>query len=100
MYHQPPRFPFTLTRNNQHANGTTESETHFEGFATYFEDEQTECSTWEVEAWVTGFTQYKDGKAVASVTGLKSENWTVQNLQEFKAACIDAACFKYQSKAA
>ena len=93
------KYPFSLVRHNQSANGSTESETTFEGFATFFQDDET-GGTWEVEAWVTGFTQYQDGKAVSSVTGLKTRNWTVPNLEKFEADCVDAACYQQQLKAA
>ena len=93
-----PRYPFTLTQSNQ--VGLTESETTFEGFATFHEDPETEFSFWEVEAYVTGFTQYNNGKVVASVTGIKSKDWKVDSLEAFEAACVDAATFQQQLKAA
>lgn len=93
-----PRYPFTLTQSNQ--AGAIESEATFEGFATFHEDPETEFSFWEVEAYVTGFAQYQSGKVLASVTGIKSENWTVKNLEAFEAACVDAATFQQKLKAA
>jgi len=94
-----PRYPFTLTKHN--SVGLIESEITFEGFATYHEDGDTECCEWEVEAWVTGFTQYKNGKILISVSGLKSSDWKVDNLKTFEADCIEAATsqFKYKQAA-
>jgi len=97
-YSNPTKYPFTLTRHN--ASGMIESEVLFEGFAQYFEDKQTECSTWEVEAWVTGFTQYLNGKVVSSVSGLKSQDWQVDDLAAFEADCVEAACRLFELKAA
>lgn len=97
--YQAPRYPFTLTRHN--AIGPVESETMFEGHATYFEDKDTQYCEWEVEAWVTGFTQYKNGKVISKVTGIKSKDWTVENLEAFEADCVEAAIsqFKYKKAA-
>ncbi len=97
MYHI--KYPFSLVRHNQAASGSTESETTFEGFATFFPDDETGGS-WDVDAWVTGFTQYQNGNAVSSVTGLKSKNWTVPDLKVFEADCVEAACYQQQLKAA
>ena len=93
-----PRYPFTLTQSNQ--LGMIESETTYEGYCTFFEDHEIQCSFWEVEAYVTGFTQYQNGKVVASVTDIRSADWTVDNLEAFEAACVDAATFQQQLKAA
>jgi len=90
------KYPFTLTRSNQSVHGATESETIFEGFATPYNDEDTGFSTWEVEAWVTGFAQYQNGKVVSSVKGLRSKDWQVDNLEAFEAACVDRACFEFE----
>ena len=96
--HIAPRYPFVLLRHN--SVGLVESETTFEGFATYYEDEDTECSKWEVEAYVTSFTQYINGKVFSSVSGLKSKDWTVKDLESFEADCVDAACNQFKLKAA
>lgn len=93
-------YPFTLTRHNFTLNGTTESETSFEGFVQFFEDKDTLESYWDVTAYVTGFTQYKDGKVVAKVDGIKSNNWQVDNLKDFEDACIEAATDQFKLKAA
>lgn len=92
----PIKYPFTLTRSNQARTGATESEVTFEGFATYYEDEDTQCSTWEVEAYVTGFTQYRDGKVVSRVSGVKLKDWAMSDLKAFENDCVDRACFEYK----
>lgn len=96
--HIAPRYPFVLTRHN--SLGLVESETTFEGFATYLEDEDTQYSKWEVEVYVTGFTQYLDGKVFSSVTGLKSKDWVVKDLEAFEADCVEAACERFNLKVA
>lgn len=77
-----------------------ESETTFEGFVQHFEDGDTMESSWEVEAYVTGFTQYKNGKVVSSVSGIKTDKWEVSNLKDFEADCVEAACDQFKLKAA
>lgn len=91
------KYPFTLTRSSNQ-NGAIESEVTFEGFATFFEDKETQFSTWEIEAWVTFFAQYKNGKQLLMVTGIKSKDWTVEDMGAFEADCVDRACFQYQLK--
>lgn len=98
MSYSAPRYPFLLRRH--FAIGLVESEVTFEGFATYHEDEETQYCEWEIEAWVTGFTQYQNGKAMTTVTGLKSKDWTVKDLDGFEADCVEAATSQFKLKAA
>jgi len=84
-------YPFSLTRHNVAPNGAIESETYFEGFVQYFEDEDTLECEWDVTAYCTGFTQYKDGKVVLKVEGIKSKDWQVDDLQSFEFDCIESA---------
>ena len=98
MHYSPSKYPFTLTRHT--SLGAVESETTFEGFATYHEDGETEYCEWEIEAYVTGFTQYINGKVFTSVSGLKSRDWKVSDLKSFEADCVEAACNQFKLKAA
>lgn len=97
-YDTPNKYPFTYTHSNQTATGLVESEMYFEGFATYVEDEETEMNAWGVEAILTGFAQFQNGKLVAKVTGLNTDNWTVPDYEAFEKACIDAATHQFKVK--
>ena len=97
MYY-PQRYPFTINRSSQCAVSMVESEMHFEGFATYHHDEDTEMAFWEVESVCTGFTQYKDGKVLSSVTDIKTNKWQVSDLSAFEADCVDKAINQFQLK--
>lgn len=96
MSYNPKRYPFKFTTSNQTAFGQVESETTYEGFATRYEGVGGEPDEWDVEAYVTGFAQYQDGKEVSSVTGLKSLDWKVENLEEFEGRCVSVAVFQHQ----
>lgn len=100
MY-QPTRLPFTLSRSNQCVAGMIESELHFEGFATYHHDEDTQMAFWEVEAVCIGFTQYQNGRAIANVENIKVKAQdVVKDWNQFETACIDRAETQYQFKIA
>lgn len=104
------RYYFTLTRSNQCTTvsvesegdaervSTTisiESETTFEGVVNYEEDAETGCDFIEVQAYMTGFTQYKDGKVYAQATGLKlPADRFVTDLEQFERECVERAFYE------
>lgn len=95
----PPTLPFTLTRSAQAKSGDFEMETTYEGYCTYFHDPETEMAFWEVDAVLTGFAQYEDGKVVCKVEGLKrSAELTVTDWPEFERQCINRAEYEYEIK--
>ena len=88
--------PFEMVVHNE-AAGCIESEMIFEG-KVYLEDdaEVGATVTTGLEAWLTGFAQYKDGAAFCKVEGLKKPYQEVMDIstmtdQEFETRCITAA---------
>ena len=97
----PAKYPFTLTRSNQCRMGATESEMYFEGVASYFCDKDTQEAWWEVEAHLTGFAQFQDGKKASGFEGMKIPAQDVVHpfgWASFEAECVERACFEYELK--
>lgn len=93
------KYYFTLTKSNQCKFGTVESETTFEGVVTHLHDSETMQDVYEVTAFLTGFTQYNDGKKVSGFDGLRiPAHKLVVDLAAFEAECIERAFYEAELK--
>jgi hypothetical protein len=88
--------PFEMVVHNE-AAGCIESEMYFEGkIYLEYDSEVGATVTTGLNAWLTGFAQYKDGKAFCKVEGLKKPYFEVLDIStmtedEFETRCITAA---------
>lgn len=89
-------YSFTLNQTNQSKTGFTESETHFEGIVKYAAgDDLTGMELIEVDAFLTGFTQYQNGAVVFECKDIKvPAESVVKNWKDFERACVDRAFFE------
>lgn len=92
---------FTLNRSNQAKDGSCESESHFEGVVNYCVDKDTQMEVIGVDAYLTGFTQYVDGKPRLQWSGgrVPAKN-IVLDWDDFERECTERAFYEAELKIA
>lgn len=89
------KYYFTLVNGNQCKFGAIESETTFEGIVTYMHDTETMQDVYEVDAFLTEFAQYQNGKKVMGIDWLRvPAHLVVADLEAFEAQCIERAFYE------